>query len=94
MSGVTRDYYAGHQRGLADGEERAIERIIKLVERFGFNEELGFSFEQAKEDLLTLIKGEQTESKSVARRVKIQKGESAKGSVEPAQLEVLIKGEK
>jgi hypothetical protein len=34
------------------------DRIIKLVERFGFDDELGFSFEQAKEDLLTLIKGE------------------------------------
>lgn len=34
------------------------ERIIKLVERFGFDEELGFTFEQAKEDLITLIKGE------------------------------------
>lgn len=32
MSGVSRDYYAGRQRGLAEGEERAIERIIKLLE--------------------------------------------------------------
>jgi hypothetical protein len=38
--------------------EEQNERIIKLVERFSFDEELGFSFEQAKEDLLTLIKGE------------------------------------
>lgn len=43
---------------IKQGERQATERIIKLVERFGFNEELGFSFEQAKEDLLTLIKGE------------------------------------
>lgn len=40
------------------GAKAEQQRIIKLVERFGFDEELGFSFEQAKEDLLTLIKGE------------------------------------
>jgi hypothetical protein len=31
MSGVSRDYYAGRQRGLAEGEERATDRIIKLL---------------------------------------------------------------
>lgn len=29
---MNRDYYAGRQRGLAEGEERAIERIIKQLE--------------------------------------------------------------
>lgn len=32
MSGVTRDYYAGRQRGLAEGREQEQERIVKLLE--------------------------------------------------------------
>lgn len=52
------EWLAGWDSGRNYGKLCAEERIIKLVERFGFNEELGFSFEQAKQDLLTLIKGE------------------------------------
>lgn len=32
MTGVSRDYYAGRQRGLAEGREQEKERIIKLLE--------------------------------------------------------------